>query len=166
MALSLQLDRDDASDASIILQFRDDDTSIRWRFQGTEREYELMKYEVGLYNGWIALLISGEAPASSYANEYDADAILIARNRKYQQLFDRPENRGYYERISMEFNVKMGGETDVEGFEDDDFDDDDFDYEPDARELQSILLDPLSEKSSLGYRIFPMTHRLISRGVF
>ena len=141
------------------LDFHDGYEYLSWRFSLTVKEYELLSKEFQIYDDWIISLFKGLAPLSSYSDQRDADEYYLARrmirtDNSYAGQFERPGGRSYYEDVPYHFSLcKMG---------DDDFQDEPPEPEP-FRTLSNLITSPLGEEFGLGYRVLPMTARIIDR---
>lgn len=165
---------------AILVWNEPEDVHLYWEFTGTEKELKLFDQELTHYNEWIdKYLLEGLAPLCSYRQDEgdEPNQILIAQSLDYQEIFGRPGGRVYYElreHGGFSFDlVYVDGPTPN--------DDDDFTREIDdvireeyhagrltlepLRTLQDIITQPcsISEEFALGYRLLPMTQRLIKR---
>lgn len=129
--------------------------------------------EIALYNDWIGRLFDGTCPESAYSDPKDADQWYLARrmnrnNSSYSGEFERPGNRGFYEDIPYSFDIYMGDEDEcldlVEDINSVGVTTTNKNYEVDTfRSLKDIILGTLGEELGLGYRLLPITKRIIER---
>ncbi len=165
--------------SKVILVFNEPENALYWTFEGTERELRLFAQEVIQYNEWIdKYLLAGLAPLSSYdpREQDDPNQIMFAQSRDYQEFFGRPGERGYYDLGGFRFDL-IYVDDEKEEKKDDDDDEDDWitTVLKDHREgqlplepistLHELIVRPLSlsDEFGMGFRILPMTHRLMDR---
>lgn len=150
-----------------ILEFYDGDGfSLFWPLSLTLKEYELFAKEVNYYNEWITNLFSGLAPLSCYEDERDADGYYLARrmihsDNSYSGSFERPGLRSFYEEEPYHFSLYRSGEPEFEEREDE------ISKKSDGSEslstLTVLIVDPLGDEFGMGFRVLPMTARIINR---
>ena len=98
-----------------LIVFNDEDTTLVYKFDATDKERDLLEYEIEIYNDWTGRLFDGTCPESSYANPDDAEQWYLARrmirnNNTYAGEFKRPGNRGFYEGSPYHFEIYRGDE--------------------------------------------------------
>ncbi len=169
--------------SKVILLFHEPENVLYWTFEGTAKELQLFAREVIQYNKWIdEYLLEGLAPLSSYhpQEQDDPDQIMFAQSRDYQEIFGRPGGRVYYELrenggISFDLLYVDDPTKRLDG-DDDPFREDwsgglleeyhsrRLPLEP-VSTLRDIIVQPLSLSAEfgLGYRLLPITQRLIER---
>jgi len=152
----------------VLLEFHDGDGPLTWRLSLTSKEYELLSKEVDYYNEWITNLFLGLAPLSCYEDKADADGYYLARrmirsDNSYAGEFDRPGLRGYYEEEPYYFALWRSGEPEFEEREEEIAEKGDA---PESfRTLTALITDPLGEEIGMGFRVLPMTARIIDCNV-
>jgi len=152
----------------VIIEYWEPDNKLQWQTTLQRSEYVLLKSEIDDYNQWINRLDHGKCPLSSYVEEDEVDNLLIAKNKNYHSVFERPGSRGYYYRGTYGFNIYNLTSPD-EG--------DDIDYILNALEkgpldtvptqlLIRIITAPYSlyDAFSMGYRVLPLTQKLLTEG--
>lgn len=156
-----------------------EDGHLFWTFTVTEKEFKLFEQEIIQYNKWIdEYLLEGFAPLCSYRQDEsdEPDQIVFAQSQEYQEIFGRPGGRVYYElREHGGFSFDL---IYVDGPMEDDLREEitteilrEYDVgrlpiEP-IQTLHDLITDPcsLAEEFALGYRILPMTQRLMDRAI-
>ncbi len=160
----------------VLLALHSEDVPIYWRFRLTEKECEILKLEVEVYNDWIKVLFDGIAPLTSYADPADADQYYLAKrmirtNHSYSdelnesgERFERPANKNFFEKTSYNFNVYIEGEPEYMDIADDPETGLglELDIEP-LSTLSDIIIGKLGEEFGLGYRILPFTSKLLNQ---
>ena len=155
--------------AILVMTEGEEENQAVWRFLVTEKEYQLLQYEFDYYNDWIQnILIKGLAPKSSYISTQKADELFLAKRMVktyniYDGEFERPGSRDLYEKIYLEFSLFREDEKDSD-VEEDTLEKISEIKNSSFSELEGILTKPLgNEEIRIGYRIFPMTERIIKR---
>ena len=152
------------------------DTPLVFTFCATDKERNLLSIEIKLYNDWIKQLFDGRCPESSYTNPEDADQYYLARrmirrNNTYDGEFERPGNRGFFEKETYYFALYFGDESecielvgDIAKMGTIHESSSMKNYELDSlKSLSNIIVNTLGEEFGLGYRLFPVTKRIIDR---
>lgn len=148
-----------------VLKFHQYDSNLYWIIDLTEKEKSVMEEEIDHYNKWIQLLYDGLAPLSSYENPEEANNLYLAhrmihKNNSYNGLFERPGGRGYFEEHSESFSF-YPAKYDGDNLLDEDGEEETGDDEVFLKELEKIIISPLSDEFGMGYRVLPMTSLLI-----
>lgn len=159
-------------ECDIIIQYNDPEgDTLYWKAKCSFDEFILLNSEINNYNHWIELLEDGLAPLSSYEDgEEDANNLMIAKDRKYQNVFSRPSNRGYYEQWGHSFSIYNLTAPDLG----DDINDiiEELEENKIKNENISTLIEIITNKYSgydsfgMGYRILPMTQKLLNEQRF
>jgi hypothetical protein len=157
--------------AVLVLSEGEEANIVVWRFAVTEQEYDLLAYEVSVYNDWVSILACGLAPNSSYDGSNDSEELFLAkrmvkRDNSYSGQFERPGSRDLYEQIHLTFTLFK------HGIEHEDIDEEDLEKinsleSSSFNELIHILSSPLcrDEELTIGYRILPITNKIIKRNL-
>lgn len=150
-----------------ILKFHDYDSAIFWRLNLTPREFELLHQEVNRYNDWINTLYLGLAPLSSYADPTEADQLYLAHkmirtDNSYAGEFQRPGGRGYYEPHNKSFSI-YSAEYRSDQLLNEDYDEESGEEDSTLKTIEEIITSPLSDEFGMGYRLLPMTARIIGK---
>ena len=147
----------------VILVFCEQDNRIYWDFKVLNyHELILFEEEVKKYNEWIhEYLFTGYAPISSYQDSEDAHELIIARNKKYKDVFERPGSRWLYEIRDYYVHFKLIHE-DKKSYKK--LMSEKLEMEPGTEELRDILSKPFgNEEFYMGYKVLPMTLKLCDR---
>jgi hypothetical protein len=147
----------------VIVRFVDEDHVLYWKTSVTHKEENLLRKEVEEYVLAIERLMTGKAPGLSYQDPNDANRFLVAKDKSYHEIFQRPDNRAYYEDITRYFDLVRIDEPSDEA---DEYHEGLYEQSQ-PRDLVDILINPYSgEEFSLGYRVLPLTQSLIDSGRF
>lgn len=148
----------------IILTFFEYDTTVHWKFEGTQQEYELMSEEVNMYNKWIENLEKGMVPSSSYERSDIGEHYFLATHPGWQNICGRPGERVYYEKWHVRFDI-LGCNSDKQ-FKEEYAENYDLGEECSVRDLQNILEKPLGhEEFRMGFKMLPITEKLVKRNI-
>lgn len=159
-----------------ILVWREYETSLYWLIHGSSEELDLLQTEVEYYNRWInQYLLTGLAPLYSYAKSRRdlVDDFIFVKDRRYQPFFGVPIDRAVYgiqefesgsgfELIYLDASDADKNYVDPEYIQElrNEYANGNLTFEP-ALALHDLIVEPWSP--GLGYRILPMTQRLMDR---
>ncbi len=135
-----------------VLKFYYHGENMYWIIELTHKEFQLLIEEVEHYNEWIKLLYKGLAPVSSYFNREDADQWYLA-NENYPERAFYQDDHEWFAIYPAEYEGKK--------LLNEDGSEEHGNHEFSLQTLQDIITSPLSDEFGMGYRLLPMTTRIV-----